>query len=258
MQPSSRGVLYPDRLPVFHRLVPSGAAADVVRWIWISEWDVPPGEVSRQHLIGFPALNLVVEHDMVGVSGPCTRASYRDLVGTGWAVAALLHPAAVSTLTADPRRLRDRYVPMDLPDLHRSIAPLEPTDAGRQRAADILAAWVVSTVGPLSPEALLANRLVELAGSDESLLRVPELADRLGTSERTLQRLAARYVGLTPAALIRRRRLQEAAERLRSEPHTDLATLATELGYADQSHLTNDFARVLGFSPGDYRRTAAG
>jgi len=116
----------------------------------------------------------------------------------------------------------------------------------------------VSTVGPLSPEAVLANRMVELAGSDESLLRVPELADRLGTSERTLQRSAARYVGLTPAALIRRRRLQEAVERLRSEPRTDLATLAAELGYADQPHLTNDFARVLGFSPGDYRRKAAG
>ena len=115
MQPSSRGVLYPDRLPVFHRLVPSGAAAEVVRWIWISEWDVPPGEVSRQHLIGFPALNLVVEHDMVGLSGASTRTSYRDLVGTGWAVAALLHPAAVSTLTADPRRWNPPMLVVSVP-----------------------------------------------------------------------------------------------------------------------------------------------
>src|SRR5665647_1924360 len=48
--------------------------------------------------------------------------------------------------------------------------------------------------------------MVELAGSNESLLRVPELADRLGTSERTLQRLAARYVGLTPVRITHRSR----------------------------------------------------
>ena len=100
--------------------------------------------------------------------------------------------------------------------------------------------------------------MAELAEADPGLLRVGELAERLGTSERTLQRLAARYVGLGPAALIRRRRLQEAAERIRADPDADLASLAAELGYTDQAHLTNEFTRVLGLSPAGYRRDAVG
>lgn len=60
----------------------------------------------------------------------------------------------------------------------------------------------------------------------------------------------------SPAALIRRRRLQEAADRVRSDPAADLAQkIAAELGYADQAHLANDFQRFLGFTPSSYRST---
>ena len=81
-----------------------------------------------------------------------------------------------------------------------------------------------------------------------------DAAARLAISVRTLQRLTARYVGLPPTAMIRRRRLQEAAERVRLDSTIDLATLAAELGYADHSHLTKDFQRVLAMAPSEYRR----
>ncbi|MFP3836215.1 helix-turn-helix domain-containing protein, partial [Chryseobacterium sp. SIMBA_028] len=67
---------------------------------------------------------------------------------------------------------------------------------------------------------------------------------------------AKKYVGLSPSALIRRRRLQDAAERARSNPTADLAAIAVELGYADHAHLTNDFRKYLGFTPSGYRRSA--
>jgi AraC-like DNA-binding protein len=54
--------------------------------------------------------------------------------------------------------------------------------------------------------------------------------------------------------LIRRRRLQEAAERVRGDPRADLARIAHDLGYVDHAHLTTDFRRVLGFTPSGYRR----
>ncbi|MFT4109709.1 DUF6597 domain-containing transcriptional factor, partial [Propionicimonas sp.] len=99
---SSRGPLFPARLPDFHRLPPPAAATALVRWFWITRWDLPGGEVSRQQLIAYPALNVVVEDGMVGLSGPSTRASHRDLAGRGWAVGALLRPAAVAAFTARP------------------------------------------------------------------------------------------------------------------------------------------------------------
>lgn len=71
-------------------------------------------------------------------------------------------------------------------------------------------------------------------------------------TERSLQRITARRIGLSPKWLIQRRRLQEAAERLASGETVDLARIATEIGYADQAHLTRDFRRVTGLTPGRY------
>jgi transcriptional regulator GlxA family with amidase domain len=65
-----------------------------------------------------------------------------------------------------------------------------------------------------------------------------------------------RHVGLSPAAMIRRRRLQEAAQRVRENPEADLASIAAELGYADHAHLTRDFQAVLGIAPRTYRSEA--
>jgi len=63
--------------------------------------------------------------------------------------------------------------------------------------------------------------------------------------------LVHRRLGLTPKWLIQRRRLQEAAERLRSGP-AGLGDVAAVLGYADQAHFTRDFARVTAMTPGQF------
>ena len=60
-----------------------------------------------------------------------------------------------------------------------------------------------------------------------------------------------RRLGLTPKWLIQRRRLQEAAERLRGHP-AGLGEVAAVLGYADQAHFTRDFARVTEMTPGRF------
>lgn len=259
-----RGILYPARLPSFHRLPPPDPVADLVRWFWIPEWDLAPGRVSRQELIAFPACNLVVESGMTGFSGPTTRRSHRDLTGRGWAVGALLRPAAVPAFAADPAALRDDYRPLDLPGLRSAVlsamAGGEGADAGVRRAAAVAAFsdWLDQRVPEPGEEALLANRMADLLDGDAGIRTVGEAAERLGVSVRTLQRIAGRYVGLPPAAMIRRRRLQEAAELLRTRPEADpeisIASVAADLGYADQAHLANDFRSVLGFTPSGYQR----
>jgi AraC-like DNA-binding protein len=255
---SPRGVLYPARLPTFDRLPAPDAVAQLVRWFWIPEWQIQPGRSSRQHLIAFPAYNLVVEPRTVGLAGPTTRSSYRDLTGTGWAVGALLRPAAVPHFAADPAALRDAYQPVDLPVLHERVcnAMLGPGDrqTRHRHAVDAFAAWLAGTVPLPNREALLANAMVEAIDSDPAIRTVEDAAVRLRLSTRSLQRLASRYVGLPPSAMIRRRRLQEAAERLRTDPGTTLAAIAADLGYSDHAHLANEFRSVLGLTLSTYRR----
>lgn len=255
---ASRGVLYPASLPTFHRETVTGDLAVFVRWFWIPEWNIEPGRTSRQHVIGFPACNLVVENTMTGISGPTMRASYRDLTGKGWAVGALLRPAAVPALVDNVALARDTYLSVDYPSLTAAVQTAmnakAPAKERRDAATRVFADWLLNHVGTPSDEALLANRMVEAAETDPSLLTVTDLAAHLCISARSLQRLAAKYVGLPPAALIRRRRLQEAAEQLRLNPGLDLTTLAHQFGYADHAHLTNDFRASLGFTPSTYRR----
>lgn len=261
MTRAGRGILYPARLPEFHRLPAPEPVAALVRWFWVPEWDLEPGRTSRQDVVAYPASNLVVEAGLVGLAGPTTRRSHRDLTGRGWAVGALLRPAAVPGFTDEPAALRDRYLPVPADDLRQAVAAAMTSrdrPGHRERAVDACAAWLMARVPEPSAEARLANAMADLIDQDGTVLQVTDAADRLGVSPRTLQRIARRYVGLPPAAMIRRRRLQEAADRLRTDPAADLATLAADLGYADQSHMTHDFRTVLAFTPGTYRGQQAG
>ncbi|MFV2088713.1 helix-turn-helix domain-containing protein [Micromonospora sp. LOL_021] len=237
---------------------PPEQVASLVRWFWIPEWQIASGRTSRQQILSFPACNLVVGPDGVELAGPTTRVSYRDLTGTGWAVGALLRPAAVPHFTSDPAALRDASRLFDLSDLRRPVveAMTSVGDASQRHAGAVeaFADWLNATVGPPGPEALLANTLAELVDTDHAVLRVEDVAARLHVSTRTVQRLARRHVGLPPLTMIRRRRLQEAAQLLRTDPATDLAGLAARLGYADQAHLATEFRTVLGFTPSAYRR----
>jgi AraC-like DNA-binding protein len=256
-----RGILYPATLPSFTRLPAPERVAGLVRWFWVPEWHLEPGRVSRQEVIAFPACNLVVEPSLVGLAGPTTRRSHRDLTGSGWAVGALLLPAAVPQLGVEPGRLGDSYLPMGLPDLRAPVVAAM-TGAGsppqrRVAAVEAFADWVMDHLQPPDDDGSLANAVARLVDEDPEVLRVADVASRLGVSVRTVQRLASRYIGVPPSAMIRRRRLQEAAQRLREQPGTELAALAAELGYADQAHLANDFRTVLGFTPSHYRGEAA-
>lgn len=104
----------------------------------------------------------------------------------------------------------------------------------------------------------MANALADLIDSDPSITRVEHVAERLSMSVRTVQRLAERYFGLPPLTLIRRRRLQEAAELLRTEPRISVAAIAAELGYADHAHLANEFRDTIGLTASSYRRSNPG
>ncbi|TWS18510.1 helix-turn-helix transcriptional regulator [Tsukamurella asaccharolytica] len=247
-------MLYPQQLPTFERRAASPSARPLVRWFWISQWTIAPGCTSRQDVLAFPALNLVVEPNLVGLAGATTERSHRDLVGTGWAVGALLRPAATPAVTGNAREILNAYPAVDAPELHASVAAA----MGRGDLATACLAvesWLTARVPTVSDEAALANLLVVAIEEDDAIITVEDAAAAIGVSARTAQRLTRRFVGLTPLALIHRRRLQLAAHLLSTEPDTSVAQIATDLGYADQSHLVRDFRKVLGFTPGGYRRT---
>lgn len=97
--------------------------------------------------------------------------------------------------------------------------------------------------------------LVERIEHDRGILRVEQIAALAATSSRTLERRFRRCVGKSPKwVMIRRYRLIDAAERLRSEENLSVIDLAQELGYFDQAHFVRDFKALVGDTPSSYRR----
>jgi AraC-like DNA-binding protein len=80
---------------------------------------------------------------------------------------------------------------------------------------------------------------------------VTSLTSALYISERQLRRRCLAAIGLAPKSLHRMLRFQGflALAGQREHPSGELAMLAAEAGYADQSHLTRESMRLAGLSP---------
>ncbi|MEJ7601726.1 MAG: helix-turn-helix transcriptional regulator [Kofleriaceae bacterium] len=107
-----------------------------------------------------------------------------------------------------------------------------------------------------SPPAWLATvrELLHDRACDEPTMR--EVADHAGVHPVYLARAFRRYFGCTPAAYVRRCRVERAAVLVRTTA-LPLAEIAATCGFVDQSHFTRAFAKSLATSPGAYRRRYA-
>lgn len=86
-------------------------------------------------------------------------------------------------------------------------------------------------------------------GEDMSLCETAKLA---GAHPVYFARAFRRRMGCTPSEFAMRIKVMRAACRLQGEK-VDLATLASECGFFDQSHLSKCFKKILGTTPGRYR-----
>jgi transcriptional regulator GlxA family with amidase domain len=131
----------------------------------------------------------------------------------------------------------------------------EDDDADRTAVLD-------AALAPHAPEPepayldLLA--LLDRMGDDRALVRVEQVAELAALSTRSLQRLFATYVGVSPKAVLARYRLQDAAALIDAGEVDDLAALAADLGWFDQAHFSRDFRTVVGVPPSAYLQRARG
>ena len=136
MEGSFKGILYPARLPTFHRFPAPASVADLVQWFWIPEWDIEPGRIVPATRHRLPCLQPGgAGHADVVFSGPTTRAAYRDLTGQGWAVGALLRPAAVPLFTDDPGACGTQETELALAELHAAVSAAMTRTAERNASS---------------------------------------------------------------------------------------------------------------------------
>jgi AraC-like DNA-binding protein len=267
----SRGILDPWLLRQRVRLTryPAGAALEsVVDRFWAVRWDLPAGAVHQQQVLTHPSANLSVgnanarpgDHAAGPVearlNGVARRLATRVLVGQGWAVAAMTRPGGLGAFVTGPvSGFTDRVVPLGEAIATDGEALLARIVAAPDEAARIglLAAALEQALQPgrLEPASEVAG-VARLAETNREVRRLADLCGLAGIRPRTLQRMFGEYAGVSPTWVIRRYRLQEAAEAVREGAPVSWAQVAADLGYADQAHLVRDFRAAIGQTPAAY------
>jgi AraC-like DNA-binding protein len=230
---------------------PSPDLAPFVARYWIVRWDLRGQEPYRQLVTPFPQVHLSFVDDQPGqVRGVVRGHGFRTLAGAGRVIGAAFRPGgfrpylgrSVSTITGRVLAADELFGALRLPDapddqLVRSVEALL-----RRHRPDP------------DPTAERVAAIVAQVESEPGLTTVEALAARTRLGIRTLQRLFAEYVGVSPKWVIRRYRLHGVTQRLAAGREVDWAAVAAELGYADQAHLSRDFRGIFGESPTHYAR----
>jgi transcriptional regulator GlxA family with amidase domain len=83
-------------------------------------------------------------------------------------------------------------------------------------------------------------------------LRVERLAEQAGMSPRTFARIYGAKMGVTPARMVERIRV-EAVRRILEETDMPIKRIAAECGFGQEERLRRAFARQVGTTPAEYR-----
>lgn len=246
---------------------PSPALAPFVDHYWLTRWDrrgQPPRTAAS---LLDPCVHMHVQDGRAEVMG-VVRGTFRVRIeGVGCVVGVKFRPGGFYPFVGRPTvEWTDRVAPAaqlfdgagglhaawarDLSDAATACRGDAPAHAAL--IATHLDAYLGARLPARDRTAEDVADLVALIAGRPTVRRVRDLVRASGRSERTLHRLFARYVGASPAWVIRRYRLQAAAERLTAHPPADVRAVSCELGYADQAHFIRDFRATIGVTPGAY------
>jgi AraC-like DNA-binding protein len=196
---------------------PPAALAETVECFWTST----PGPETVHRVMPDGAIDIV--------------RTYRGDEMTSATVVGTMTTALVVPATGE------RYVGVRfLPGVQLGIPADELTDR-RVALSDV---WRDIVVRPPASDIAAAIQAIRRS---RGTLAIAALGPSLGMSRQQLARRFMRMVGVSPKTFARVVRLQALLRRAGANP--DWSMLAYDLGYADQSHLANDFRVLTGLTP---------
>ena len=229
---------------------------------WLEDW-LHPEWANIRFLGAVPAHSVIGTGTMARcpaftVTGPTSRAvRFRLGSGHSWGVGLLpLGWARFFDLPAS--ELADQFCSADDHPAFAGLRPIiedtfdGPADAAAEAARiDSFMLGVLKASPPHSEEARIRSAHAALV--DPAINAVSDLAERIGTSSRSLERLSLRAFGFSPKLLLRRQRFLRSLAQFMLDPSLKwIATLDWQ--YVDQAHFVRDFKRFMGMSPSQYAR----
>jgi AraC-like DNA-binding protein len=162
--------------------------------------------------------------------------------------------------TAAGKRLETEFVVLVSPLLQQAILALfEPHDDSERVALLVRLVMIElrraddsATFIPLPQESRCRRAADLVLAAPATAYDIETLAQKVGTSARTLSRLFAAETELSFKAWCQRARIAAAIERLSTERTVAIKQLASDLGYASVPAFSHAFRQVTGKSPREY------
>jgi AraC-like DNA-binding protein len=126
-------------------------------------------------------------------------------------------------------------------------------DVHRSARFCLLDQLLLSRVTPIDSAITHSVRLIQ---SSYGLLPISEIEKEVGACGRSLERNFREWVGVSPKFFSRILRFQRALSLLDLSSRCNLASIALDVGYYDQAHLTKDFRQLTGKPPLSFIKTA--
>ncbi|WP_338541332.1 AraC family transcriptional regulator [Paenibacillus tundrae] len=258
MKRASMGILKFNEIEATYQLnryAPSEALRAWVKHFWVVSWDLTGKQPYSQHIVPNPCVNLIVERGNTFFYGPSKHKFTYMIKDKGSVFGVKFKPGGcypylrtpISALHGNPLHV-GRILNVTSDELEDYLLGMK-TDAEKVSYMDQL---LCEHIPAGDAKAQFVGEIVSQIELNRDMLRVDDLAAYWNIHTRQLQRLFNQYVGLSPKAVIKLYRLQNAAESIEQGSHYDLIQLSQDLGYHDQSHFIKDFKSIIGSTPEDY------
>ncbi len=245
------------------RYHPSPHLERYVEHFWVVEWDLRGEAPERAETLPHPSVHMIFERDGKSrIRGAARKTFSKLLEDKGGVFAVKFTPGGfypfvgvpVSGFSDKIMSLRDVFGRRG-EELDRAVLA-EDTDLSRINLVESFLLAHLRDVDEADENVLKVTDIVYQVAKERGILKVQDLVDRYGLNQRMLQRLFAKYVGVSPKWVIQRYRLLEAAEQLASGESVSQTELALSLGFSDQAHFIRDFKSIVAVSPAAYARAA--
>lgn len=134
--------------------------------------------------------------------------------------------------------------------LHADLLRIAPDDdAAVVATIERHVGAIIAQRGGIVADSAMAQ--FELIARNDSTIMIHDAAARLGLSQRQLERQCRDSFGMSPKTVLRRSRFLDMASAMRGLSQPGERELA-QLRYYDQSHLTREFRRFIGMTPGQF------
>ncbi len=250
----------------YERIIPPPSLASLIECYWVIENDSPT--IQQQKIIpdGFPEIIFHYRAPYrINISGNWENQSQQLLAGqirnhfllenTGVSgmIGIKFKPYALSELFyLEMSEFTDKVVNLldVLPEEFEGIYSKMVSNSSYTFKVEVLNSFLESYLHSMSKSDKI-EQAVNLIFETKATLTISEIAKKINISERQLERLFKRYIGLSPKFYCRIIRFAYIFELVQKE-NIEWSELAQHTGFYDQSHFIKNFKEFTGEDPTKY------